>query len=349
VLRLRAKEGQTIALESGLQLYLRQINEASLLTAEQEKSLARRIIHDSDPQARDQMIRANLRLVVNIAKNYTNRGLSLADLIEEGNLGLLRAVEGFDPEQGSRFSTYGSWWIKQAIKRALMNSGQPVHVPAYMVEMVTKWKQAQTELEDKLGRQPTVQEMAEHLELPERKIRMIKRAVRASSSGLQPADSEHAPSLSETLADSKTPPPDQAIFTEAEAELIQRLLDRVDEREAKILAMRFNLDEDEDLGKSFLNSLDATDRKIFQMATGVGSSRAQRASPQHIAREVHLEPQEVIRRCEQLEQRYETFIQQTTPKTLKEIGQRIGLTRERVRQIENEALQKLQELLAEEA
>ena len=145
-------------MESGLQRYLRQINESPLLAEQDEKDLAYRIA-DNDAAARERMVRSNLRLVVNIAKNYVNRGLSLPDLIEEGNIGLLKAVEGFDPENGIRFSTYASWWIKQAIKRALINSVQPIHIPAYMVEMIAKLKQAMRELEDKLGRLPTIDEL----------------------------------------------------------------------------------------------------------------------------------------------------------------------------------------------
>jgi len=118
------------AVQSGLQLYLRSINESPLLTADEEKQLSRRIIHHQDMGARERMVRSNLRLVVNIAKHYVNRGLSLPDLIEEGNIGLLKAVEGFDPENGCRFSTYASWWIKQSIKRALINGVQPIHIPA---------------------------------------------------------------------------------------------------------------------------------------------------------------------------------------------------------------------------
>src|SRR5438876_6302597 len=144
------------AVQSGLQLYLRQINESPLLSADQEKDLARQIISDNDPAARERMVRSKLRLVVNIAKHYVGRGLQFPDLIEEGNIGLLKAVEGFDPENGSRFSTYASWWIKQAIKRALINSVQPIHIPAYMVEMIGKLKQAMRELEDRLGRIATI-------------------------------------------------------------------------------------------------------------------------------------------------------------------------------------------------
>src|SRR5918912_2583258 len=160
----------SVIVQSGLQLYLRQINESPLLTADEEKDLGRKIINENCPASRERMVRSNLRLVVNIAKNYVGRGLALPDLIEEGNIGLLKAVEGFDPENGSRFSTYASWWIKQSIKRALINGSQPIHIPAYMVEMMTKFKMANRELEEVLGRLPTIEELYEHMKMPRKKL-----------------------------------------------------------------------------------------------------------------------------------------------------------------------------------
>jgi RNA polymerase sigma factor (sigma-70 family) len=151
-------------MDSGLQLYLREINQTRLLTPDEEISLSRRI-RKGDLQARDEMIRCNLRLVVSIAKNYTRRGLSLLDLIEEGNLGLLRAVEKFDPAQGCRFSTYASWWIRQSIKRSLINAVKPVEIPAYMVEMINKWRRAGAALECEMGRPPSQEEIARGMTL----------------------------------------------------------------------------------------------------------------------------------------------------------------------------------------
>lgn len=283
---------------------MKQINESKLLTADEEKELARAIsrgtqssmrfargeislaekeeMEESGTKARERMIRSNLRLVVNIAKAFSSRGMPLADLIEEGNLGLLRAVEGFDPDMGARFSTYAGWWIKQAIKRALINAVQPVHIPAYMVEMIAKWKQVHNELHEELGRTPSIQELAGRMSLPERKVRIIKRAVKAFSAPTQSDNSESGLLLSELLADEKTLPPDEVVFNEAESEMIQRLLNDLDDREATILRLRYGLGDMEE-----------------------------------------------------------------EPMTLKEIGKRIGLTRERVRQLEAGALRKLYKTLSE--
>lgn len=149
----RIRRHRRDAVQSPLETYLREINEMALLTAQEEKDLAHRI-DDGDDQARDRMVRANLRLVVNIARGYVGKGLALQDLIEEGNLGLLRAVEGFDPEVGTRFSTYASYWIKQSIKRALVNTAKPIRIPAYMVELLFKWRRMSAELQESLGRPP---------------------------------------------------------------------------------------------------------------------------------------------------------------------------------------------------
>src|SRR5215218_8145481 len=198
----------TVAVQSGLQLYLRQINESPLLTADEEKQLSRRIIHHQDMAARERMVRSNLRLVVNIAKHYVNRGLSLPDLIEEGNIGLLKAVEGFDPENGCRFSTYASWWIKQAIKRALINGVQPIHIPAYMVEMMAKLKQAMRELEDVLGRLPNVDELSAHLKMSPKKVKIIRKAVKAYHSPTQCVSDDDSLTINELVADTHNPTPD---------------------------------------------------------------------------------------------------------------------------------------------
>lgn len=267
-------------MESTLQIYLEEINSAPLLTAEEEIELSRRIIEENDPEARDRMVRSNLRLVVNIAKKFNNRGMPLSDLIEEGNLGLLRAVEGFDPKHGARFSTYASWWIKQAIKRALINSVQPIHIPAYMVEIIARWKHTMIELEDKLGRAPTQDEMAEALEISPRKMKIIRRAVKAFSSPTQMPSSEDNLTISEMLEDDRTPRPEEAVLNADELDTIRALLNKIDTREAEVLRLRFGLN-------------------------GEGAM------------------------------------------TLKEIGEKIGLTRERVRQIEKESLLKLNEILSE--
>jgi RNA polymerase primary sigma factor len=268
----------TLAVQTGLQIYLRQINESRLLTAAEEKDLARRIIQHNDPEARERMVRSNLRLVVNIAKHYVNRGLSLPDLIEEGNIGLLKAVEGFDPENGCRFSTYASWWIKQGIKRSLINSVQPIHIPAYMVEMMSKLKIAMRELEDKLGRMASIEELSAHMKLSPRKLRIIRKAVKAYSSPTQSGSDDGELTINDLVPDSHNPPPDVQVCDNDELRQLGELLDGIDERAAKILKLRYGL-EGED------------------------------------------------------------------PMTLKEIGQRIGLTRERVRQIEHEALGKLKEAM----
>jgi RNA polymerase primary sigma factor len=264
-------------MDSGLQLYLREINQAPLLLAEEEVSLARRI-RKGDLLARDEMIRSNLRLVVSIAKNYTGRGLSLLDLIEEGNLGLLRAVEKFDPAQGCRFSTYASWWIRQAIKRSLINAVKPVDIPAYMVEMITKWRRTANRLEGETGRPPTPDEIARAMGLSRKKVEVISRAARAFSSPFQAVTDDAEWSLSDMVPDDEARSPADVLLENRRKEAVMRLLNSIDTRAATVLRMRFGIDGGE-------------------------------------------------------------------PMTLKDIGRKIGLTRERVRQIERDALKCINEAI----
>jgi len=272
-----AGKGRTVrksgALQTPLETYLREINETALLTAQDERDLARAIAV-GDVQARDRMVRANLRLVVNIARGYTGKGLSLPDLIEEGNLGLLRAVEGFDPAVGTRFSTYASYWIKQSIKRALINCAKTIRIPAYMVELLSKWRRASARLTEELGRTPTPEEIGRVLSLQKKKLPIIKKAIRIYNSTPQTDQSETGWSLGEIVMDERLKTPEDELVEHDVLKSVMEMMHTMDHREATVLRMRFGLDDHQ-------------------------------------------------------------------PHTLKEIGERLGLTRERVRQIETEALGRL--------
>lgn len=268
---VRARSG----VQSDLTLYLREIGEgAELLSHDDEKALAWRIINDNCPASRERMIRANLRLVVAIARQYSGRGLSMSDLIEEGNIGLLRAVEGFDPAQGARFSTYASWWIKQAMKRALMNVGRPVHVPAYMVELIAKWKIAYRRLESEMGHSPSMQDLAKAMDLPLRKVRIIRRAVKAFQTQQQPKvvsqiDGSEINTLNAVIDENGASPEDRYLRDE-ELATLKRLLDRVDDREAKVLRMRFGLDGAEPLTlKQISDALNLSRERVRQIVDEV--------------------------------------------------------------------------------
>ncbi|MFG0244555.1 MAG: RNA polymerase sigma factor RpoD/SigA [Phycisphaerales bacterium JB052] len=241
--------GSSSSVKSSLQTYLQEINRYSLLTAEEERELGWKIINEQCPQARDRMIKSNLRLVVAIAKKYTNRGLPITDLIEEGNIGLMRAVEGFDPAQGARFSTYGSWWIKQGIKRALMNANQPIHIPAYMVELIAKWKMHSRMLQSELGHEPSMEQLAEAMDLPVKKVQIIKRAVKAFNAPNQaPRDIDgEAVGLEGLVEDYRSGTPDSQSLHSEELGILRRLMETIDDREAEILRLRFGLDGSEPL------------------------------------------------------------------------------------------------------
>ncbi len=215
------------AVQTPLETYLREINETSLLTAEDEQVLAT-AIGNGDTRARDRMVRANLRLVVNIARGYTGKGLSLQDLIEEGNLGLLRAVEGFDPGVGTRFSTYASYWIKQSIKRALINTAKTIRIPAYMVELLSKWRRATARLAEELGRTPTPEEVARVLGLPKKKLPIIKKAIRIYNSTPQTDQADSGWSLGEMVMDERLKSPEDELVDSDNLVHVMQMLDTMD-------------------------------------------------------------------------------------------------------------------------
>ena len=258
---------------SPLYLYFQDINATPLLTSDQEVSLASRIAL-GDPEAREHMVKANLRLVVNIARGYMNKGLGLEDLIEEGNLGLMRAVEGFDGGMSNRFSTYASYWIKQSIRRAVMNQGKPIRLPAYMVTLLTKWKRVSTALTEKLGRSPTPEEIGRNLRLSRKKVGIVAKAIRVNNLTPHPDSPDEGNLLDDMLTDDRAKSPGDLLIEADDLERIYEELDRLDERESSVIRMRFGL-------------------------TGEG------------------------------------------PMTLREIGETMGLTRERVRQLETGAIAKL--------
>jgi len=259
---------------SPLQIYLHDINDTALLSAEEERDLAERVAA-GDPYAREHMVKANLRLVVNIARGYLGKGLSLEDLIEEGNLGLMRAVEGFDGMMDTRFSTYASYWIKQSIRRAVMNNGKPIRLPAYMVSLLSKWKRASAILTDRLGRAPTHDEVGKALRLSKKKIGIVAKAIRVNNLMPHPEGSDDEGTLlDEVLTDERSKAPEDLMIEADDLDRIFGRLDQLEDREAAVIRMRFGL---------------------------------------------------------------EPF----PPMTLREVGENLGLTRERVRQLENQALQKL--------
>jgi RNA polymerase primary sigma factor len=263
-----------ITTASPLQIYLHDINETPLLSAEEERELAERVA-EGDPYAREHMVKANLRLVVNIARGYLGKGLSLEDLIEEGNLGLMRAVEGYDGGMETRFSTYASYWIKQSIRRAVMNNGKPIRLPAYMVSLLSKWKRASAVLTDRLGRAPTPEEVGKLLRLSKKKIGIVTKAITVNN--LMPhtdSSDDDGMLLDDVLTDDRSKAPEEQMIEADDLDRIFEGLDALEDREAAVIRMRFGLEP-------------------FQ------------------------------------------------PMTLREVGENLGLTRERVRQLENQAIQKL--------
>ena len=259
--------------------YLKEIRQTDLLTADEEKSLARKL-REGDKDARERMIKANLRLVVSVAKDFLNRGLPYMDLINEGNIGLMRAVEKFDPDAGNRFSTYGIHWIKQAIRRALANTGKTVRVPSYMIELVSHFRHKSQEMQNRSGgRPPDIRDVAREMNVSDDQLDMVRRAMNAATLSTDIRSEEGGVSLTDILADPRSPNPADEVSFKSEVEMLGDMLQSITDREARILRMRF----------------------------GIGTNR---------------------------------------PMTLSEIGEIENLTRERIRQIENEALRSLQSTLS---
>jgi RNA polymerase primary sigma factor len=260
-----------------LDLYLKEISSIPLLTSVLENELAQRVAA-GDIEARKKMIVSNLRLVVNIAKKYVNRGLPLLDLIEEGNLGLIKAVDKFDHKRGTRFSTYASWWIRQAITRAIADQGRTIRLPVHITDLISKWLRASRQLAQELGRRPTVSEIAASMRIPEEKVKAIAKLAQQPTSLEAPVCEIDQGQLSDLLADINVVSPIDKLDENLQQEEIIKLLDHLREKERETLILRFGLRD------------------------GV-------------------------------------------PQTLEQIGTAFGLTRERVRQIEAEAITKLRKII----
>lgn len=263
--------------ENSLRIYMREIAKTELLTAEQEVELAEKI-KAGDKNARTHMIKANLRLVVKIAQDYASYGLPLADLISEGNIGLMKAVERFDPEKGGKLSTYAAWWIKQSIKRALANQSKTIRLPVHMVDKISKMRRISSSLTEEFGREPTDVELSEVLGVPRRKLAMLKQASQRPASLDAPVHEGETSDYSDIIGDEHAIDPSYALVNKNMHSQLDSLLETLDEREQRIIDARFGLD-----GKK--------------------------------------------------------------PMTLEEVGLEFGVTRERIRQLQNAALAKMRKNL----
>ena len=261
------------SLDDPVRMYLKEIGQVKLLSADEEVELAKRVA-DGDQYAKNKLTEANLRLVVSIAKKYSGRGLHILDLIQEGNTGLIRAVDKFDWTKGNKFSTYATWWIRQAITRAIADQARTIRVPVHMVEVINKATRCNRKLVQELGREPTVEEIAKELNLPVEKIIEANRTAADTLSLDTPVGDEEDTSIGSFVEDERTPGPADATSNALLAEALKEILDTLTEREADVLRMRF----------------------------GMYDGRTH---------------------------------------TLEEVGQIFGVTRERIRQIENKAIRKL--------
>jgi RNA polymerase primary sigma factor len=242
-----------------IRAYLKDVRPIALLTPEEEVDLARRV-QKGDKEARDKMIRANLRLVISLAKRYTNLGIPLSDLIEEGNIGLMRSVEKFDPEKGYRFSTYAAWWIKQGISRAIIDQGKMIRVPVYMNEEIVRYKKAVEALTQKLGRKPQQGEIAKKLQLTVDKVRELEQAISKMSSLDAPIGEDGDGQVHDIVEDDSFAAPDELVETFLTKERARTMLEGLNERERQIIEMRYGL-------------VDGEQRTLAEIAEVLGVSR----------------------------------------------------------------------------
>jgi RNA polymerase primary sigma factor len=273
----RVRERASYDGDTAIKLYLREIGQVKLLTPQEEIDLAAKI-KKGDKKAREQMIKANLRLVVKIARDYEGIGLPLLDLISEGNIGLMKAVERFDPAKGGKLSTYGSWWIKQSIKRALANQSKTIRLPVHLVDKISKMRRTAMRLQEELGREPTDDELGEELGITASRVAQMRMAAIRPASLDAPIGDEDSNNFAEVVQDESADTPYEQLEEKTVTRMLQEMVKTLDPREATILRARFGLD----------------------------------GGPQ---------------------------------KTLEEVGQKFGVTRERVRQIQNIALKKLRKMI----
>ncbi len=241
--------------DSSTRLYMREITQTDLLTEEEEIALAERI-QQGDEEARTHMIKANLRLVVKIARDYSNYGVPLADLISEGNIGLMKAVEKFDPEKGGKLSTYAAWWIKQSIKRALSNQGKTIRLPVHLVDKLARVRRITAILAEELGREPTDDELVEELGIPRQKIAMLKQASQRPTSLDAPVNDETGLTYAEMISDESAQDPLETLASKNHHGELEDLLKLLNERESSIIDQRFGLNGKkpltlEEIGRDF--------------------------------------------------------------------------------------------------
>ena len=244
--------------DDSVRLYLREIGKIPLLSAEEEMGLARRIV-EGDKKAKDKMAEANMRLVVSIAKRYSGRGLDFLDLIQEGNTGLLRAVEKFDPDKGFKFSTYATWWIRQAITRAIADQARTIRIPVHMVETINKLLRTQRRMTQELNREPTIEELSKELDMEPEKIEYvikIKQDISSLDAGVGRDGEDDDSVLQDFIVDEDTVSPEDSASNQLLKEQVQEILSSLSDREQKIVRMRFGLDNGknhtlEEVGQEF--------------------------------------------------------------------------------------------------